>query len=139
MSCLTRESLDVVAADVMERLAGAGIPIREVLSQSSLEGLLQDILREGFTVEDIVVHPTYSFPWLPRMITRRYRYSPRMRAVARELVEDGFVPKECIRAHTYGDYVLVDRRRARRIARRVREFSIKRSIRNGTIRRNCQR
>lgn len=58
-----------------------------------------------------------------------------MRTISRVLVEDGFVPARCIRGWTfYADFALIDRRRARRIARRVREFALKRRRRNESIR-----
>ena len=124
MNCSTQESSGAVDAATMARLVGAGIPVHEILTEASLEGLLHDILINGFGVGRMTIMPTHYH--LPRQIFRRYRHSPAMRAIPTELVEDGFVPKPCIRAHCYGDYVLVDRRRGRRIQRRVREYSIQR-------------
>lgn len=146
MNCSTQALSAVLGAGIMARLTGDGIPIREALSEASLSALLHDILAQGFTREQLVVNPTHVSIslrqrnlWRTRGVRRSRRF-PHHMLVSRELVEDGFVPERCIRGWSFvAEYAIVDRRRGRRITRRITQFSPSRSARNATIRNYCQR
>lgn len=152
MSYSTLPSSGAPAVDLTATQPGNGLTDPVPLTQASLEEMLHEVV--GFadrTGQQVSTVPTtrYIYATYPRrrgcrsqilLRQRHYRGFSSVAYVARELVEDGFVPARCIRGWNWvAEYALTDRRRARRIARRVRDYSPQRSARNATIRDHCKR